>query len=223
MHTRMKPTLGSIRKLMPRWAMTYRQALRAAEKQATRLARAWQAENRAISEKDITSLTRMLIVRGDEQQREHVCHSGSCRYEKGKWIIWLNPTETAARQRFTLAHELKHILDAGSLVEMIYRRLSAEEVERVCDHFAASLLMSKQAVYHLWGDGLRTPEALAMACHVSVSAMRRRMDTLGLPTDLDEPVIEGYTDAFPPLHISDTLPDSFTQDTANVVTPGATI
>ncbi|MFF8325369.1 ImmA/IrrE family metallo-endopeptidase [Rhodococcus qingshengii] len=223
MHTRMNPTLGSIRKLMPRWAMTYRQALRAAEKQATRLARAWQAENRAISEKDITSLTRMLIVRNDDEQRAHACHSGSCRYEKGKWVIWLDPTETAARQRFTLAHELKHILDSGSLIEMIYRRLSAEEIERVCDHFAASLLMSKLAVYHLWGDGLRTPEALAMACHVSVSAMRRRMDALGLPTDLDEPVIEGYTDAFPPLHISDTLPGSFNQDAANVVTPGATI
>lgn len=207
--------------MMPRFAISYHQALRVAERQATRLARTWETEHRAIREMDITRLTRISIVRHEPTGTSpEPCPSGSSRYERGRWVIWLNPSETAARQRFTLAHELKHIIDSGTTLATVYKHLSQHEIETVCDHFAACLLMSKHAVYHLWGDGLRTPEALAMAFHVSVSAMRRRMIELGLPTDLDEPSVLDYREAFPDLPAPDTLPGHFLPEPPTTTLPG---
>lgn len=206
------PTLRNLRRMTPRWPMNYHQALRAAERQASRLARAWNADERTIRESDILGLTRMVIIRDVAEGHEACDSSGSCRYTHGHWEVWLNPTETVVRQRFTLAHEVKHIIDFGCGVDRIYARLSAIEIEKVCDQFAACLLMSKQAIFRLWGDGLRTPEALAMACQVSVSAMRRRMIDLALPIDLDEPSPLDYKMAFPDEPEPDTLPGHFMPD-----------
>ena len=206
---------------MPRYTVSYHQALRVAERQATRLARTWEAEHRAIREADITSLTRMTVVRHpcpDTGVAE--CPSGVSRYEQGRWIVWLNPNETTSRQRFTLAHELKHIIDNGAAHPTVYKQLTPSEIEAVCDHFATCLLMSHHAVYHLWGDGLRTPESLAMAFHISVNAMRRRMVALGLPTDLDEPSVLNYVDAFPDTPAPDTLPGHFLPEPPSTAFPG---
>ena len=215
------PSLRRLRDMMPRFTISYPQALRVAERQATRLARTWEAEHRAIREADITQLTRMTILRHPcTEACDTDCPSGVSRYERGRWIIWLNPTETSSRQRFTLAHELKHIIDNGAAHTTVYKQLTPSEIEAVCDHFATCLLMSRHAVYHLWGDGLRTPESLAMAFHISVNAMRRRMVELGLPTDLDEPSILDYLNAFPDTPAPDTLPGHFLTDPPTTSLPG---
>lgn len=206
------PTLRNLRKMTPRWPMTYHQALRAAERQASRLARAWNADEQIIREVHILSLTRMTIVREAPNDHERCRSSGASRYANGHWEVWLNPDEPLVRQRFTLAHEVKHIIDSGCAVDKIYARLTAAEIERVCDQFAACLLMSKQAIFRLWGDGVRTPETLAMACHVSVSAMKRRMTDLGLPIDLDEPTPLTYSTVFPDGPHPDTLPGHLMPD-----------
>ncbi|QII04363.1 ImmA/IrrE family metallo-endopeptidase [Rhodococcoides fascians A25f] len=215
------PSLKRLRDMMPRFTISYQQALRVAERQASRLARTWEAEHRAIREADITSLTRMTILRRPCPGTSITeCPSGVSRYEQGRWVIWLNPSETTSRQRFTLAHELKHIIDNGAAHTTVYKRLTPPEIEAVCDHFATNLLMSRHAVYHLWGDGLRTPESLAMAFHISVNAMRRRMTALGLPTDLDEPSVLDYADTFPVAPAPDTLPGHFLPDPPSTALPG---
>lgn len=222
MHKKLtSPSLRRLRDMMPRFTISYHQALRVAERQATRLARTWEAEHRAIREADITKLTRMTVLRQpctDAPAPE--CPSGVSRYERGRWIIWLNPSETTSRQRFTLAHELKHIIDNGAAHTTVYKLLTPTEIEAVCDHFATCLLMSRHAVYHLWGDGLRTPESLAMAFHISVNAMRRRMIELGLPTDLDEPSVHDYREAFPDVLAPDTLPGHFLPEPPSTALPG---
>ena len=38
--------------------------------------------------------------------------SGSAHWAKGRWVIVLNGAEPLVRQRFSLAHEFKHVLDA---------------------------------------------------------------------------------------------------------------
>lgn len=91
--------------------------------------------------------------------------------------------ETEHRGRFTLAHELKHHLDAQADVAAAYALLTDRQMESVCNHFAACLLMSKRLVYRLWGEGLRTSEALARAAGVSVQAMTIRLHALGLPNN----------------------------------------
>lgn len=170
-------TLTEVRRILPRRALSYDEAITVAEHQANRLAQALGADQRSIQEAALTSLTRMEIVRSSFESDDH--HSGSSSYQAGRWIVQLDASESAARQRFTLAHELKHIIDAGS--GHAYRQLTDHQIERVCDHFAGCLLMSKRAVYRLWGDGLRTPEALASACRVSLAAMKVRLSIMGLP------------------------------------------
>ena len=135
-------------------------------------------------------------------------------------VILYAPTSSSKRENFTLAHELKHIIDNGAAHTTVYKQLTSSEIEAVCDHFATCLLMSHHAVYHLWGDGLRTPESLAMAFHISVNAMRRRMVALGLPTDLDEPSVLNYVDAFPDTPAPDTLPGHFLPEPPSPAFPG---
>ncbi|MBF6171283.1 ImmA/IrrE family metallo-endopeptidase [Nocardia blacklockiae] len=174
------PTLTSLRRLLPRREITYDEAIIIAEQQANRLAAAWG--NRPIQESDIINLTRLDIVRADfgsRSKRGSALHSGASRYHNGRWMIWLDASEVEARQRFTICHELKHILDWP--YQSSYKNLSQREIERICDHFAGCLLMSKVSIYRLWGDGLQTPEALAAVCRVSLAAMKVRLRILHLP------------------------------------------
>lgn len=178
--THVLPTLASLRRLLPRRDITYAEAIMVAEQQANRLAAAWG--NRSIQESAILKLTRLDIVRvnfGEYPKCDGAVHSGASRYHNGRWIIWLDASESETRQRFTICHELKHILDWPH--QSSYRNLTGQEIERVCDHFAGCLLMSKSSIYRLWGDGLRTPEALAAACRVSLAAMKVRLRILRLP------------------------------------------
>ncbi|MFR9772429.1 ImmA/IrrE family metallo-endopeptidase [Nocardia sp. SC052] len=178
--THVPPTLASLRRLLPRRDITYDEAITVAEQQANRLAAAWN--NHPVQESDILNLTRLDIVRaniGNRSKRGEALHSGASRYHNGRWIIWLDASESEARQRFTICHELKHILDWPH--QSAYRNLTQREIERVCDHFAGCLLMSKVSIYRLWGDGLRKPEVLAAVFRVSLAAMKVRLRILRLP------------------------------------------
>jgi Zn-dependent peptidase ImmA (M78 family) len=170
------PTLNALRRVLPNASLSYRDALAVAEYQANRLVSAWGGGNRAITEDDMTALTRLTIERVMADSYE----SGQSQYRSGRWHISVNDTDSAERQLFTIAHELKHILDSGCDINRSYRHLTDRQIERICDHFAGCLLMSKRAIYALWGDGLRSPEALARACRVSLYAMNVRLDILGL-------------------------------------------
>lgn len=175
----MHPTtsLTRIRRLMPSRRLTLSEALQIAERQANLLSSAWGGGSRAIKEADFQSLTPIKIIR----DRLPGTGSGTSRYHAGAWFVLLQRDDSLARQRFTLAHELKHIIDAGSDVEHAYRGLTDRQIERVCDRFAACLLMNKRLVYRLWGKGIHRPEDLAEAAHVSLPAMLIRLEALGLP------------------------------------------
>jgi hypothetical protein len=169
-------TLSGLRRLLPRRPVTFREALVVAECQANRLASASGQLTGSIEAHDLLKLTPITLEATKESDRHR--HSGSSTYRNGRWIIRLNTSEPSGRQRFTLAHELKHIIDASNTEA--YSELSDRQIERVCNHFAACLLMSRLTVYRLWGDGLQTPEALAQAMRVSVSATTIRLRQLGL-------------------------------------------
>lgn len=170
-------SLTGLRRLLPQRPVTYREALVVAECQASRLASASGQLTGSVEAHDLLKLTPITLEAWDSPEKDR--HSGSSTYRHGRWIIRLNTRESSARQRFTLAHELKHILDANN--PKAYARLSDRKVERVCDHFAACLLMSRLTVFRLWGDGLRTPEALAKTMRVSLTATVIRLKKLGLP------------------------------------------
>lgn len=170
-------SLAGLRRLLPLRPVTYAEALIVAECQANRLASACGQLTGSIEAHDLLKITPITLEAIKPADR--VRHSGSSAYRNGRWIIYLNSAESSPRQRFTLAHELKHIIDASN--SKAYSHLSAQQIELICDHFAACLLMSKLSVHRLWGDGVRTPESLARAMRVSVGAVRVRLQTLGLP------------------------------------------
>ena len=118
------------------------------------------------------------------QYRSGLPGSGFTTWERGAWRIGINSDEPLVRQRFTLAHELKHVLDA-SHEDTIYGHLSTgpakdRHIEAVCDHFAASLLMPRGWVKKLWGQGIQDLDVLAQHFDVSLTAMHIRLQNLGL-------------------------------------------
>jgi Zn-dependent peptidase ImmA (M78 family) len=105
--------------------------------------------------------------------------------EQSRWLIAVNRDDAKTRRRFTLGHEFKHIVD-NPYINVLYHedgyaRQSAEErAERMCDYFAACLLMPRPWVKRLWAQGVQDAAVLAATFNVSPAAMDRRLQDLGL-------------------------------------------
>jgi Zn-dependent peptidase ImmA (M78 family) len=110
--------------------------------------------------------------------------SGAIAWRKGRWWILVNRTDSRGRQKFSLAHEAKHLLDhpLRSTIYMDSRFGTATvAAERAADYFAACLLMPKAWLKRCFYDeGFRDSRVLARRFDVSAPAMRYRFDQLGL-------------------------------------------
>lgn len=86
-----------------------------------------------------------------------------------------------------MAHEFKHVLDP--FIDYLYPKQQAwtpaDRAERVCDYFAACLLMPKVWVRRSWTEGVQDLRSLSRRFSVSQSAMNVRLLQLGLA----EPVL----------------------------------
>ncbi len=173
-HTSTRSILALLRGLAPRRTLSFTEQLRVAELQANRLLSHFDTLVGATPDEIITELPRIRV------EREHgLPVSGAAHWNGHYWIISLNADDHHSRQRFSLAHELKHIIDHPGpppTIEVNAYRLR----ERVADHFAACLLMPKRTVKRLWFQGPQDIIALAKTLRVSPAAMRYRLDQLGL-------------------------------------------
>lgn len=93
------------------------------------------------------------------------------------WVIALNAEDAHVRQKFSLLHEFKHLLDDPYITEKATHDLAAE---RVCNHFAACALIPRMLLKRDWGNGIQDPIRLATRYGVSVSAMAVRLRETGL-------------------------------------------
>lgn len=92
----------------------------------------------------------------------------------GGFSIVLNPTDSTAVQRYTIAHELGHIV-LGHFTE---RTLSPSDMEYQAERFAIDILAPACV---LWGLSLHTAEEIAPVCGISMQAAKiraERMDAL---------------------------------------------
>jgi len=179
--------ISRLRSMIPARPLTFREAQIIAERQASALLKAWGltgTNELRIPEEAITEITRV-----DVQYRSGIEQSGSSTWEAGAWRITINADEWHCRQRFTLAHELKHVIDSlheDAIYAALPGRTPAEQrarsrhIEALCDHFAACLLMPRVAVKRAWGNGIQKPADLARAFDVSEMAMSIRLQNLGL-------------------------------------------
>lgn len=109
--------------------------------------------------------------------------SGMLKVEPGHVEIFVNSEDTAARQRFTIAHEIGHYWERinRGLVDfnvIDYRDTRKYDLhEFYADEFAGSLLMPTAQVSAAIADGLSVP-LIAARFQVSVPAAKRRVDRL---------------------------------------------
>jgi predicted transcriptional regulator len=170
--------MGAVRALMPHRALEDHEARFVAERQARRLTELLDLFGPIVDLGPIASLPRLEV-----RTKAGLPVSGFSEWSRSRWVIALNEDDHPTRQRFTLAHELKHVLD-NPFIEVLYPdrtgKPSAPRAEAICDYFAACLLMPRPAVKVLWGLGHQRVEDLAAHFGVSRAAMGLRLHQLGL-------------------------------------------
>jgi Zn-dependent peptidase ImmA (M78 family) len=170
--------LAMLRALVPQRPLSPWETLRIAELQANRLLKHFQIDAVPVPEEIISELPRIRVVR-----EPGLPVSGGAHWDGRFWIITLDADEHPLRQRFSLPHEFKHVLD-HTTKHFLYPDRSLhtahERAERGADYFAACLLMPKRIVKSLWFQGPQSTEHLVERLQVSPAAVRYRLDQLGL-------------------------------------------
>ena len=170
--------IATVRDLVPLRPLTYGEHLRIAELQANRFLHIVGVTEAPIPERVIAELPRVQIER-----MSPFPVSGATHWSSGRWLIVLNGAEPRVRQRFSSAHELKHILD-HRFDELIYGSFSLADrhviVEQICDYFAGCLLMPRPWLKSTYANGLQHLPELARRFDVSQAAMQVRLNQIGM-------------------------------------------
>lgn len=174
----MASVVADLRHFAPRRAMSMPEARLLAERQASRLLRLSGVTGPPVPEQVIEGLPRVEVHYLGRRGL-----SGTTKWTAGRWVILVNRNDTWGRQRFSLAHEFKHVLD-WSKADALYcdgYRSAHFQAERAADAFAAALLMPKAWIKRAFYDeGIRDEYLLARRFQVSVASMRWRIDELRL-------------------------------------------
>jgi len=179
--TKPSPTdfLTTLRGLTPQRPLSPSEARRIVELQAARLLREAGFDEPAVDVDALGALLHVMVA-----SRAGLPISGlATQTERGGWAIVLSADDSPARRRFSYAHELKHILD-DPFIDWLYPTRGAFSsdllAERVCDQFAAAVLMPRQWIKRDWCQGHQDVRLLAARYAVSMSAMGVRLGELGL-------------------------------------------
>ena len=168
--------LGALRSLVPqREAVTFTEALRVAEFQAARLLDRFDIDDGPVPTEIVSELPRVQVVYAD------LPVSGTSHWNGHTWVIAIARNESRARQRFTLMHEFKHVLDHGH-AHKLYR---GPQSEQAADYFAGCALVPRRLLKRAWGSGVRHPADLARHFGVSIQAITVRLAQTGLALDTD--------------------------------------
>src|SRR5579863_8884891 len=98
--------LAALRALVPTRPLTNREAERIAELQANRFRELLGIREPTLPDEAIASLPRIVI-----SYEFDLPVSGLAQWADGRWLIALNGQEPEVRQRFSLAHELFHVIN----------------------------------------------------------------------------------------------------------------
>lgn len=130
---------------------------------------------------DLVALANALGV--DQIKPANMTEDGRLEQRGGQAAIWLRTDVPAPRQRFTLAHELGHLVLANPARDFIAHRAwtGPDREERFCDQFAAALLLPRWWVVQNFSqrpEELATVRELATATGASLSASLVRLREL---------------------------------------------
>src|SRR5436190_190076 len=170
--------LAMLRALVPRRSVSPWETLLIAELQANRLLEYFEITSAPVPEEVVSEIPRIRVVR-----EPGLPMSGCAHWDGRFWVITVNADEHPLRQRFSVMHEFKHLLDHTTSDFLYHERsfqTAHEQAERTADYFAACLLMPKRIVKSLWFHGPQRTTPLAERLQVSPIAARYRLDQLGL-------------------------------------------
>ena len=171
----MTTTLNELRALAPRDLSDLPAALLAADTQANLLLRLSSVTSQPVPDRIICDLPRLHVERLDLGET-----SGAAQWSLGRWVVMINRKSTIGRQRFSLFHEFKHIIDHDGDRPIAKDEGHTTVAEQLCDYFAACALMPRAWVEATWHSGMRDVATLARHFQVSISAMRVRLLQVGL-------------------------------------------
>lgn len=179
--------IRDLRQLMPLRPLAVHEAYVLAEQQATELLRLLHLVQPSVPLRWILDLPKVEVRL--EPRYRMTGLAGMTTWRKGRYLTIINRNDSHGRRRYTLAHELKHILDY-TLVDTIYSKLGygsepdqARRIEQVADHFAACLLMPRTWLTRAWEAGIQDVENLAELFSVTSRAMVVRLTYLGFIDD----------------------------------------
>lgn len=169
--------LRRLRTLMPERQLEHDEALQIAERQAGVLRRELGlSEQLALPVEVIASLPFLRVALEAQMPT-----SGALLGTREGWVIAVKAEDATVRQRFSLLHELKHLLDDPyNGPEKARFSHHDPHAERTCNHFAACALMPRPALKRDWGNGIQKPTVLAARYGVSLAAMSFRLQEIGL-------------------------------------------
>ena len=178
--------LASLRALLPTRPLHLFEAMRIAELQANRLLELSDVRDIPVPIEVVADLPRIRI---DYEVDMPASGASDWDAHDKTWVITLNALEPETRQRLSILHEYKHIVDHGSARLMhdphgrTYYGLSQDEF--LAEYFAGCVLMPKRVLKRAWGDGIQHIADLADLFDVSARAMQVRLGQVGLLTATD--------------------------------------
>jgi Zn-dependent peptidase ImmA (M78 family) len=171
--------LERLRELVPRRGLSPAEARQVAERQAAILLASGNIEGPCVPDNLVTDLPFVTVT-----HRPGFPTSGMATQTDSGWVIVLRAEEAKVRQRFSMIHEFKHVLD-DPFIEWMYptkgEQSPEDRAERICDYFAACVLMPKMWVKRDWAaGGIQDLARLARRYRVSQVAMAVRLSELRL-------------------------------------------
>lgn len=176
-----KTIIRRLRAIVPARPLQEHEAHYVAERQATKCLELFGFVEPPVNVGQIAELPRVEVTAKTTMEIGGL--SGFSEYSQGRWRIAINSDDHVTRRRFTLCHELKHVLDhpfIGVLYPDAEGKPSDEQAERICDYFSACLIMPRMWVKRAWSDGICDQQALASLFQASAPAMAIRLERLGL-------------------------------------------
>lgn len=180
--TRTSSVLARLRAVCPKRGLTSDEARTIAEHQASLLLELSNVRAEPVGLALLERLPRLKL-----RTEAGLPSSGASFWDGDNWQLIANGDEHPNRQRFSLLHEYKHVIDHPNR-DLLYAGHTMPE--RVADHFAACVLMPRRLVTRAWCAGLQDIHDLADRFAVSPQAMERRVRELG---HIDQPQLRRYS------------------------------
>lgn len=169
--------IASLRALVPGWDMAPAQVEKYAEYQAVTLVRMAGVTAPPVPTFIVETIPTVTV----EVAAELPVH-GSLFWLVDHWVISVAAEDPPARQRHTIFHEFKHILDHPTY-EGVYGRpeggVDESWAEAIADHFSLCVLAPEAWVRDAWHAGLQDAASLSRHFEVTENAMRLRLWRLG--------------------------------------------